>query len=156
MTPNVLLVAGLPGSGKTTYLRELERNGWLCFDDFKYLAVNHSRQFRGSRHYATLLARLREGVRCAVSDIDFCRAESRAEAVAVLRTEVPSVEISWLYFSHNVEDCAANVRRRAHATLQRDLRQLSMYSACYKIPHGAEERPCYRMQAGADELAVRT
>src|ERR1022692_3693558 len=89
MTQNILLVAGLPGSGKTTYLRELEGSGWLCFDDFKNLAGGNSRQFRKSPQFATLLARVREGVRCVVADIDFCRTESRAEAADVLRAEVP-------------------------------------------------------------------
>jgi hypothetical protein len=75
--------------------------------------------------------------------------------VDVLRAKVPNVNIRWLYFSHNVKDCEANVRRRAHATVQRDLRQLFIYSACYRIPPGAEERPCYCMRSGADERAIR-
>ena len=115
MTPNILLVAGLPGSGKTTYLCELEGRGWLCFDDFKNAAINNSRQFRQSPHCATLLTRLREGVRCVVTDIDFCHTESRREATDVLRAEVSSVDIRWLYFSHNVEDCAANIIRQGPA-----------------------------------------
>jgi RNase adaptor protein for sRNA GlmZ degradation len=155
MTPNILLVAGLPGSGKTTYLCELEGRGWLCFDDFKNAAINNSRQFRQSPHCATLLTRLREGVRCVVTDIDFCHTESRREATDVLRAEVSSVDIRWLYFSHNVEDCAANIIRRARRSLPEDLKELSRYSACYQIPYGAQERPCYRRASGEDERGVR-
>ena len=145
MTQNLLLVAGLPGSGKTTYLRELEGSGWLCFDDFKNAANDNSPQFRRSRHYATLIARLSEGVRCVVTDIDFCRTESRAEATEVLHAEFPNLEIGWLYFSHSVEDCSANITRRGRPSLQADLTELSRYSACYDIPAGGLVRPCYRV-----------
>lgn len=31
----VLLLAGLPGCGKTTYVNDLRREGWCGFDDFK-------------------------------------------------------------------------------------------------------------------------
>ena len=130
------------------YLGELEERGWLCFDDFKSMAARHSRQFRDSPRFRTLLACLSDGARCAVTDIDFCRTESRAEATDVLRAEVPDVEIRWVYFSHNVEDCAGNIRRRARRSVQQDLEQLSRYSAFYQIPEGAKERPCHRCPEG--------
>lgn len=151
MTQQILLVAGLPGSGKSTYLRELEESGWLFFDDFKHMAFKNSRQFRHSPHFATLLGHLREGSRCVVTDIDFCRTESRADAMEVLRAEIPGLEIRWLYFSRSVEDCAENIRRRSRPALRHELRELSKYSACYQIPEGAQERPCYRC---AEELTA--
>jgi hypothetical protein len=154
MTQKILLVAGLPGSGKSTYLLELERSGWLCFDDFKNLAINNSRRFRHSPLFAPLLTRLREGARCAITDIDFCRAESRAEAADVLRAEIPDLEIDWLYFSNDVADCAANIVRRGRPSLQEDLKQLSKYSACYQIPPNAPKRACYRMLSNTDERAI--
>lgn len=140
MTKSVLLLAGLPGCGKTTHLRELQKNGWLVFDDFKANAVNDSPEFHKSRNFATLLARLRAGIRCAVADIDFCRNESRAEAENILRAEVPGVEISWCYFSHDERACEANIRHRKRDSLDADLRELRKYSKLYSIPKGVEVR----------------
>ena len=146
MDKTVLLLAGLPGCGKTTYLIELTKSHWLKFDDFKNEALGNSREFRKSRWFADLLARLREGRRCVVADIDFCCAESRAEAEGVLRVEVPSVEVRWLYFSNDPTICEMNIRRRDRPSLQKDLEALYKYAALYRIPYGADERPCYRVQ----------
>jgi hypothetical protein len=141
VTQNVLLLAGLPGYGKTMYLQELLRNGWSVFDDFKSGAIDNSPEFHKSRHFAALLARLRDGFRCVVADIDFCKTDSRAEAEQVLRAEVPRVEIGWIYFSHDERACEANIKHRNRDSLETDLRELRKYSRLYSIPKGADVRP---------------
>lgn len=141
MTQKVLLIAGLPGCGKTTYLDELQGNGWLVFDDFKAGAFDNSPAFRMSRHFAALLARLRNDVQCAVADIDFCKPESRAEAEHVLRSEVPGVEVGWCYFAHDEPACEANIMHRNRVSLETDLRELRKYSSLYSIPKGADIHP---------------
>ncbi len=140
MAKNVLLVAGLPGCGKTTYLREMERDGWFVFDDFKARAVDDSPRFQNSRHFPALIARLREGIRCVVADIDFCKTNSRAEAERILGAEISGVEIGWLYFSHDERACEANIKHRNRDSLVDDLRALRTYSGVYSIPKGAEVR----------------
>jgi broad-specificity NMP kinase len=35
MAGNIILIAGLPGSGKTTYMDGMRRDGWTIFYDFK-------------------------------------------------------------------------------------------------------------------------
>lgn len=150
MTNSILLVAGLPGCGKTTYLHRLQEDGWLTFDDFKAEAINDSSEFRMSRHFAVLLARLRDEVRCVVADIDFCKTESRAEAECVLRAEIPGVGIGWCYFSDEQRVCEANIIRRNRSSLQADLAKLREYSCYYRIPRGEDARPCYRPPQSAD------
>jgi len=144
-TAKVLLIAGLPGSGKTTYLCELRRDGWLVFDNFKSHAIDDCSAFRKSRNFLTLIQALRSGVKCVVADVDFCRTESRAEADSVLRAEVPGIEINWLYFSHDRQASKANIMRRNKPALKRDLMHLKDLSPCYRIPWGADVRPSYRM-----------
>ncbi|MGA8793754.1 hypothetical protein [Candidatus Binatus sp.] len=143
-TVNVILIAGLPGCGKTTYLFELCRDGWLVFDNFKAHAFDNCSAFRKSRKFSALILALSNGVKCVVGDIDFCRTESREEADSVLRAEVPGIEISWRYFAHDKKACKANITRRNRPSLNLELKTLDDLSACYRIPWGADVRPCYR------------
>ncbi len=43
---SVLLLGGLPGSGKSPYSEEFENRGWLRFDDFQRNAPGDSDLFR--------------------------------------------------------------------------------------------------------------
>jgi broad-specificity NMP kinase len=45
----ILLLAGLPGCGKTTYVKDLRLDGWSDFDDFKSEAVDNSPSFCKSK-----------------------------------------------------------------------------------------------------------
>ncbi len=144
-TVNVLLIAGFPGCGKTTYMFDLSRDGWLVFDSFKKYAFDDCSAFRKSRNFPALISALRSGVKCVVADVDFCRTESRAEADSVLRAEVPGIEINWLYFSNDRQACKANIIRRNKPSVSQQLKTLDVLSPCYRIPWGADMRPSYRM-----------
>jgi len=148
-------LAGLPGCGKTTYTYELACSGWKVFDDFKAGAIDNSPEFHKSRHFTALLSCLRDGFRCGVADIDFCRTESRAEAERVLRVEVPGVAIAWRFFSHDERTCQANIKHRNRDSLEADLRELRKYSSMYSIPKGADVLPVVNGSAvqGAVECA---
>jgi predicted ATPase len=41
----IILVGGLPGSGKTPLLEQLRREGWEQFDDFQTEAYDNSPRF---------------------------------------------------------------------------------------------------------------
>ena len=133
----VILLAGLPGCGKTTRLCQMCRDGWLVFDDFKADAFDDSSDFRKSRKFSALIVALRDGLRCVLADIDFCRMESR-RSERVLRSEAPGVKLSWYFFANNCVACERNVIRRNRESLQADLEELRKYSTFYFIP------PCCR------------
>jgi RNase adaptor protein for sRNA GlmZ degradation len=134
----IILIAGLPGSGKTTYLKALQQEGWLVFDDFKANAYNDSSVFWHSQNYEALLMVLREGQKCVVVDIDFCKTESRHEADTALREQIPDLKLNWLFFENDFEACQANVRRRASRSIEDNLRAVNEYHALYRIPIGAQ------------------
>ena len=94
----MILVAGLPGCGKTTTLRLMRNAGLRAFDDFKAGAHNDSPAFQDSRHYRDLVSALRRSEDCVVADIDFCSAGARAEAERILRDAVAGLEIEWLFY----------------------------------------------------------
>jgi hypothetical protein len=144
VNPEVLILVGLPGCGKTTYVEELRREGWDDFDDFKSRALDNSSEFRRSSRFEALAASLQAGHRCVVADIDFCCANSREEACNVLISLSPSLTIRWCFFASDVGTCEKNVRRRDRAgSLDSDLAMLRKYSAVYRIPDGAEIRPVF-------------
>lgn len=143
----IILIAGLPGSGKTTYLETLRQEGWLVFDDFKANAYNDSSVFWHSRNYEALLMALREGQKCVVVDIDFCKTNSRHEADTSLREQIPDLTLNWVFFENDFQACQVNVRRRASRSIEDNLRALDEYHALYQIPIGAQVIPVWRSDA---------
>ena len=148
MEEQLLLVTGLPGCGKTTYLESLEREGWMKFDDFKADAINNSPQFCHSRHYQALRLAIREGSKCVVADIDFCNPERRQQAEFILRQDLPTVRFTWHFFENSPERCEANIRQRKRPSLYEDLRKLRGYSRVYSIPLGSPMLPVLGRDTG--------
>jgi Viral (Superfamily 1) RNA helicase len=141
ISPELLMIAGLPGCGKTTYIQEFLRDGWLTFDDFKANAIDGSSNFHSSRWFGSLVSGLCEGHRCVVTDIDFCRTEARGEAELILRCIMPVLTVPWVFFAHDVTACERNIRRRDRSSIKEDLEKLRKYSSLYSIPNGADVQP---------------
>ena len=59
MVGEVILIAGLPGSGKTTYMEPLRQTGWIIFEDLKANAYRASSIFFNSRNHEALVKALR-------------------------------------------------------------------------------------------------
>jgi hypothetical protein len=144
MNKEVVLLAGLPGSGKTTFLCRMCRDGWLIFDDFKAFAIEDCSKFRSSRKLNALLVAIQDGVRCAVADIDFCDTDAREEAEGILRAEIPGLDVRWEFFANDRPACQANIRTRNRPCLGRELDCLEKYSYSYTIPEGAVVHPVWR------------
>jgi predicted kinase len=136
----ILVLVGLPGSGKTTLSEKLEAEGWLVFDDYKANAIDDCSHFRKSKHFESLLVSLHAGRNCVVADVDFCKAEARTEAEQVLRDEVPDMEVRWIYFSNDIASCEANIRHQKGRNFEDRLTAIHRYSSQYTIPSGAEVR----------------
>ena len=144
MNKEVVFLAGLPGSGKTTYLCQMCRDGWLVFDDFKAFAFEDCSKFRSSRKLNALLVAIRDGVRCAVADIDFCDTAARSEAESILRAEIPGLDVMWEFFANDRSACEANIRTRNRPCLERELDLIAKYSPSYNVPEGAVVHPVWQ------------
>jgi RNase adaptor protein for sRNA GlmZ degradation len=147
MSAEVIVIAGLPGSGKTTHMDALRQEGWLIFDDFKANAYNDSSIFTHSRNYESLLGALRAGKRCLIADIDFCKATSRHEAETAIRAQIPDVNLSYIFFENDLHACQANLVKRASRSLEENLKALHRYHGLYEIPADARVIPVWRPDA---------
>jgi hypothetical protein len=142
---NVILIGGLPGSGKTHYLKALEVEGWEIFDDFQANADDNSPSFRMARRYVQLVQALRYGRRCAVSDMRFLVPGYRSEAENALLTEVDTVAIEWRFFENDPQQCALNIRRAAGARPPEPrLAKMREFSKKYSAPAEALRIPVWR------------
>jgi hypothetical protein len=90
---------------------------------------------------------LREGQKCVVADIDFCKSTSRHEAEAALREQIQALRLSWLFFENDFQACQANIRRRASLSIEDNLRALDKYLALYQIPIDGQVIPVWRPDA---------
>src|SRR5688500_2882185 len=111
--PLVYLVAGLPGSGKTTFLtrraRELRAK---LFDDYHAYAFGNLGELYYSRHFAELVTLLEQRITCIVADVIYCKTQKRAECELVLRKVLPQIEIRWWFFESDAAQCRLNVNLR--------------------------------------------
>ncbi len=156
MAKEIVLIAGLPGCGKTTRLCRMCQDGWLVFDDFKSDAFQGDKAFRKSRKFRTLVSALRDDLRCVVADIDFCDLGSRSEASDVLSVEIPGLNARWEFFANDPVSCEGNIRTRNRSCLQDDLNCLARYSSSYHIPDGSLVLPVWReiMRTGNWQLGT--
>jgi hypothetical protein len=144
MNKEVVLLAGLPGCGKTACLCQMFRDGWLVFDDYKARAFEDCSKFGSSLKFLPLITALHEGLKCVVADIDFCAADARNEAEIILRAGIPGLNLRWEFFANDRTACEANVRSRNRSCLQRELDLIAKYSPSYHIPDGAVVLPVWR------------
>ena len=140
----IVLLGGLPGSGKTSYARTLAEHGWRLFDDFQKRAYNDSAAFRDSRHFPELLEAIRKGTRCIVADIRVVHAEYRADAQRTLRRELGDVAIEVCLFANDPAQCAQNIRNAPERRMEKRLEGIVFWSKHYSCPPGARVIPVWR------------
>ena len=137
----LIIVAGLPGSGKTTYLHQLKAAGYIDwhYDDFQDHSRNKSPNPKHSRYYGSLIKHLRYHQTVAVADIRYCTPLHIQELLTALYNTVPhlSLAVEAHYFENNPQACLANVEMRARALATRNFVYeaglIKEYSAQYEI-----------------------
>jgi len=140
----VLLLGGLPGSGKSPFSEELESRGWLRFDDYQKNALDDSDQFRGAASFEELVRAVAAGKRCVVTDIRFIYAEYRDGALRALR-EVPGDPLVQLrLFENDPAQCTRNVGEATDRDTKRRLENIRFWSRHYSLPSGTVAIPVLR------------
>lgn len=122
----VTLIAGLPGSGKTTKLQEMELAGAVTIDDISDLSELPERPVEW----------------LAVADVNFCIPHVRRAAEAEIARRYGLVEYEWMFFANDPDACHANAERRDDGrNVAADIAAMSRF---YVIPEGEVAIPVFR------------
>jgi len=128
----ITLVAGLPGSGKTTLLKELASKGAVTVDDIADL---------GSLPASPVPW-------LAIADVNFCIPEVRDRAGVEMRQRYGEVDIDWVFFANDREQCLRNAEARNDGRNVRP--DIEVLSRRYLIPNGASVRPVFGATADSE------
>ena len=136
-----ILVAGLPGSGKTRLGKRLaEEKGYLLLDDISTLS-DDANTFLQQFHTATGLV---------ITDPMFCYGKVRDQATEVIRKVFPTATQTWIFFENDPKQCLLNATRRSeHKPVSLFIDDVSKE---YSPPDNATLIPVYR-HAPASPLA---
>jgi predicted kinase len=154
--PTLIVIAGLPGSGKSFFIRKMKSSfspPALAVTDYMEDSIGNSRKLKDSRHQANLMKLLAEGKDCVIADVQFVRQEMQQELEALVRSALPCVTIKWVCFENDWIQCLKNVDNRAgqdSGKFERDATTIVQLTRRHSIPKGAVVRPVWKAAAGEE------
>src|SRR5438270_6603773 len=110
------VIAGLPGSGKSTLVDEMKKENGLDLAEPDYMAnaVSGTNALTSSKHHANLLSALSRNKDCVIADIQFVTLEKQKEIESlIIEPTLNNTTINWIMFADDWKQCVLNVLRRA-------------------------------------------
>ncbi|MGE5299224.1 MAG: AAA family ATPase [Acidobacteriota bacterium] len=139
MSGRLVIVAGLPGAGKSTYLEHYVQGHphAIVYDDYRGAVLGKVNDPRLNKHYSELLLNLEQGREVLVSDIMFCIPKYRNELIAAVTGVLPAISIDYVFFANKTEICKQNVikRNRSEETVRRELDLIDEITSQYSTPN---------------------
>jgi hypothetical protein len=130
----LIIVIGLPGSGKTHYLDELKTQKKIVgyYDDYQKKSYGNYRCPVMSRHYGPLL---KGGKSMAISDIIYTNEDDLDSVVISVTRELPEVSVELHYFENNPNKAIINITERAREKyVEKEIAFVKENSPGYIVP----------------------
>lgn len=118
MSQEIIIVVGLPGSGKTTYMSQSNFNDYIKFDNI----------FAHPDGTSKFLETVNDGKSAIVSDIQFCKSSTLQKFIS----KIPEgIVVNYHYFSNNPAQCKKNAITRNGRHLVQQLDFIDSHTANY-------------------------
>jgi len=132
ITKKIILIVGLPGSGKTELARKM---GGALLDD---LSNN------GGLEKIDVLVNTNEPL-IIITDPHLCRTEAREFAIRFLSEHASEYIVEWIFFENNIEACRDNIQnRRVFGDLRIVETTLERLAKAYVVPDFGRVVPVWR------------
>jgi hypothetical protein len=130
MERTIVFVVGLPGSGKSSYLEQLQKSG--------FITINNPDDF--DRDILPVLNEQTQVI--AIADYNLCFPSYREKMVVKIRSIVADVVFRWIYFENDPIQCLSNLRASS-SRIGDDTRENFVWqvSQGYSIPANVEAKP---------------
>jgi adenylate kinase family enzyme len=134
----VIMIVGLPGSGKTTYARKL-------IQEINFAKILFDDPGTCRKGLDALEEWIEDGENAVVTDVYGITTAKRTEILDAL-ISWGATKITWIFFENNPEACIRNIKRRNEkdpnyrVVADVTVRELSLL---YQIPDGATVIPVY-------------